>query len=114
MNVTFLGAAREVTGSWLPRALPQANIPGGLRHVPRRADAYRKNRARLAFDPKAIEFVLLTHAFIDHSGLLPRLVRMGFRGPIYATPATCDLLEVMLTDAAVRFGCRGGYATEIR
>jgi metallo-beta-lactamase family protein len=63
-------------------------------------DAYRKNRARPAFDPRTIEFVLLTHAHIDHSGLLPRLAQQGFRGPIYTTGATCDLLEVMLLDAA--------------
>jgi metallo-beta-lactamase family protein len=100
VNLTFLGAAREVTGScYLVRCRNRTFLvdcgmfQGG-------ADAYRKNRARPAFDPKGIECVLLTHAHIDHSGLLPRLVRMGFHGPIYATPATCDLLEVMLTDAA--------------
>jgi metallo-beta-lactamase family protein len=100
VNITFLGAAREVTGScYLVRYRGRAFLvdcgmfQGG-------ADAYRRNRTRFAFDPKAIEFVLLTHAHIDHSGLLPRLVQAGFRGPIYATPATCDLLEVMLPDAA--------------
>jgi metallo-beta-lactamase family protein len=100
VNVTFLGAAREVTGScFLVRAgnrtflVDCGMFQGG-------ADAYRKNRARPVFDPKTIDFVLLTHAHIDHSGLLPRLVQLGFHGPIYATPATCDLLEVMLPDAA--------------
>ena len=100
MNITFLGAAREVTGScYLVQAaghrflVDHGLFQGG-------ADAYRKNRAPLAFDPREIDFVVLTHAHIDHSGLLPRLVDLGFRGPIYATPATCDLLEVMLPDAA--------------
>jgi metallo-beta-lactamase family protein len=114
VNVTFLGAARESRAratscaaatehSWWIAACSKAapTLIAGTGHGS-------------PSTPKAIEFVLLTHAFIDHSGLLPRLVRMGYRGPIYATPATCDLLEVMLTDAAVRSGCRGGYATEIR
>jgi len=64
------------------------------------ADADRKNRARFAFDPAHIDFVLLTHAHIDHTGLLPRLVERGFKGPVYATAATCELLGVMLPDAA--------------
>jgi metallo-beta-lactamase family protein len=100
MKITFLGAAREVTGScFLVDAagsrflVDHGMFQGG-------ADAYRKNRARLRFDPREIDFVLLTHAHIDHSGLLPRLVALGFRGAIYATGATCDLLEVMLPDAA--------------
>jgi metallo-beta-lactamase family protein len=52
------------------------------------------------FDVRGLDFVLLTHAHIDHSGLLPRLAVLGFRGPIYATPATIDLLEVLLPDSA--------------
>src|SRR5688500_13586799 len=100
MKITFLGAAREVTGScYLVEAaghrflVDHGMFQGG-------ADAYRKNRAALRFDPAEVEFVLLTHAHIDHSGLLPRLTALGFRGPIYTTPATSDLLGVMLPDAA--------------
>jgi metallo-beta-lactamase family protein len=52
------------------------------------------------YDLDEIDFVLLTHAHIDHSGRLPRLVRSGYRGPIYATPPTCDLAEIMLLDSA--------------
>jgi len=63
-------------------------------------EAAGRNRAPFAFDPRSIGFVLLTHAHIDHSGLLPKLWRDGFRGPIYTTPATAELLEIMLRDSA--------------
>jgi metallo-beta-lactamase family protein len=62
-------------------------------------DAQRKNR-RFAFKPREIAFVLLSHAHIDHSGLLPRLAAQGFTGPVYATAATGELLSVMLPDSA--------------
>lgn len=100
MKLTFLGAAGEVTGSGF---LLEADgvrllVDCGMFQGGREADG--KNRARFAFDPATLDCVLLTHAHIDHSGLLPRLVAAGFRGPIYATAATCDLLEVMLIDSA--------------
>src|SRR5512137_2446388 len=59
-----------------------------------------KNERFPIFDPRSIDFVLLTHAHIDHSGMLPRLVARGFVGPIYATQATIELLDVMLRDSA--------------
>ena len=100
MKLTFLGAAGEVTGSSF---LLEADgvrflVDCGMFQGGREADP--KNRARFAFDPATLDFVLLTHAHIDHSGLLPRLVAAGFRGAIYTTAATCDLLEVMLVDSA--------------
>jgi metallo-beta-lactamase family protein len=100
MRITFLGAAREVTGScyWLRAGERDFLVDCGM--FQGGTDAWRKNRARFAFDPARIDFVLLTHAHIDHSGLLPRLLELGFRGPVYATAATCDLLSVMLPDAA--------------
>lgn len=100
MKLTFLGAAREVTGS---SYLVEADgvrflVDCGLFQGGR--ETRDKNRLAFSFDPESIDFVILTHAHIDHSGLLPRLVALGFRGAIYATRATCDLLAVMLPDSA--------------
>ena len=100
MNLTFLGAAREVTGSCY---LVETDgvcflVDSGMFQGGRTADA--SNRDAPGFDPKDVDFVLLTHAHIDHSGLLPRLVAMGFKGPVYCTKPTRDLLEVMLLDSA--------------
>lgn len=100
MKLTFLGAAGEVTGSsfLLEADGMRLLVDCGMFQGGREADG--KNRARFAFDPATLDCVLLTHAHIDHSGLLPRLVAQGFTGPVYTTSATCDLLEVMLTDSA--------------
>src|SRR5690606_29519384 len=65
----------------------------------RRAEARALN-AQLSFDPRRLDGILVSHAHIDHTGRLPLLVREGFHGPIYATPATRDLCAVMLPDAA--------------
>ena len=100
MKITFLGAAGEVTGSSYlietenTRFLVDCGMFQGGR------DANRKNRMAFSFDPETIDFVLLTHAHIDHSGLLPRLGVLGFKGPVYTTSATVDLLHVMLKDSA--------------
>lgn len=99
MKLTFLGAAGEVTGSchMVEAAGRRFLLDCGMfqGHF-----AQRKNFGRFRYDPRAIDFVVLSHAHIDHSGLLPRLVGQGFAGPVYATPATCDLLGVMLPDSA--------------
>ena len=99
MKLTFLGAAGEVTGSCYLVDTGEVKflIDCGMFQGGR--DARRKN-ARFAFDPHQIAFVLLSHAHIDHSGLLPRLVAQGFAGAVYATPATIELLGVMLPDSA--------------
>ena len=100
MKLSFLGATREVTGSCLlvetagVRFLVDCGMVQGGREAPAR------NRKPFRFDPASIDFVLLTHAHIDHSGLLPKLTRAGFKGPIHATAATVDLLGVMLPDSA--------------
>ena len=98
MNLAFLGAAGEVTGSCYLFDTGEVKflVECGMFQGGRQADL--KN-ARFAFEPREIAFVLLSHAHIDHSGLIPRLVAKGFSGAIYATRATCDLLEVMLPDS---------------
>lgn len=100
MKLTFLGGAREVTGSCdlVESADCRFLVDCGMFQGGR--EARRKNREALDLDVRGIDFVLLTHAHIDHSGLLPRLAALGYRGPVYATAATCDLLAVMLPDAA--------------
>ena len=98
MKLTFLGAAGEVTGSCylVEHAGVRFLIDCGM--FQGGGDAERKN-ARFAFEPRDIAFVLLSHAHIDHSGLIPRLVAQGFKGAVYATRPTCDLLGVMLPDS---------------
>ncbi|MCZ7661584.1 MAG: MBL fold metallo-hydrolase [Thermoleophilia bacterium] len=100
MQLQVCGAAREVTGScYLIEATRcQFLVDCGLHQGGAAEDA--RNREPFPFDPADIDFVLLTHAHIDHSGLLPRLVSEGFGGPIYATTATVDLAEIMLLDSA--------------
>ena len=100
MQLTFHGAARNVTGS---RHLLDVNgtrvlLDCGM-FQGRREESNRFNR-EFGFDPKTIDAVVLSHAHIDHSGALPSLVKGGFRGPIYATPATADLAKIMLEDSA--------------
>ncbi len=100
MKLRFLGAAREVTGSChlVESGGLRFLVDCGLFQGGREAEA--KNRRFPDFDPESIAFVLLTHAHIDHSGLLPRLINLGFKGRVYCTSATADLLGVMLPDAA--------------
>ena len=100
MQLTFLGAAGEVTGSCylIETGSLRFLVDCGMFQGGRGADT--KNRTAFTFDPATIDFVLLTHAHIDHSGLLPRLYVWGFKGPVYTTSATCDLLQVMLKDSA--------------
>lgn len=100
-QVTFLGAAREVTGSC---HLLEANgmrilLDCGLQQG---ADSERRQaEADFPFDiePAAMDAVILSHGHLDHSGMLPRLVHEGFRGPIYCTPGTRSLLHILLMDS---------------
>jgi metallo-beta-lactamase family protein len=100
MKLTFCGAAGEVTGSMhlVESGGKRILLDCGLNQG-RRKESDRKNR-NLPFEASSIDAVILSHAHIDHSGNLPTLVRKGFSGPIYTTPATVDLCNWMLRDTA--------------
>ncbi|HWP23597.1 MAG TPA: MBL fold metallo-hydrolase [Candidatus Binatia bacterium] len=112
----FLGAAGGVTGSKFlfsfggAQLLIDCGLFQGLKEL------RLKNWAPLPIDPAGLSAVVLTHAHIDHSGYLPRLVAKGYKGPVFATPATCDLLQIMLPDAAhlqeeeAQYANRKGYS----
>ena len=104
-ELAFLGAAGTVTGSRYlvtsrggrdgdERALVDCGMYQGLKELRQR------NWEPPTFDVSDLPFVVLTHAHIDHSGLLPRLVRQGFKGAIISTPATNELAKLLLMDAA--------------
>ncbi|MBE0625365.1 MAG: MBL fold metallo-hydrolase [Burkholderiales bacterium] len=100
MKISFLGGAGEVTGSCTLVETADARFLVDCGMFQGGHDAWEKNLAALNFDLRRLDFVLLTHAHIDHSGLLPRLTALGYQGPIHATATTAELLEVMLTDSA--------------
>lgn len=99
MQLSFFGATQTVTGSRYllacdaGRLLVDCGLFQGYKNL------RLKNWARLPFDPATLDAVLLTHAHLDHSGYLPRLVQQGFKGPMYATSATTDLCRILLPDS---------------
>ena len=99
MKVTFLGATRTVTGSnfLVEGAGKKFLVDCGMYQG--KATDELKNEEDFAFDVKSIDFMLLTHAHIDHSGRIPKLYNEGYRNPIYAHKATCDLCGIMLPDS---------------
>jgi metallo-beta-lactamase family protein len=100
MHLQFQGAARTVTGSMHMVTVGGLTIllDCGTFHG-RRGESVERNNT-FPFQPSTISAVVLSHAHIDHSGNLPTLVKQGFRGPIFCTPATQSLCEVMLRDSA--------------
>lgn len=99
INLTFMGAARGVTGS---RYLMEANdikflVDCGLYQE---REFQHRNWEPFRCSPAELDAVLLTHAHLDHSGLLPKLVNEGFRGRVICTPATADITKIMLIDSA--------------
>ena len=115
-SLQFLGAAGGVTGSKFlvtfgaEQILIDCGLFQGLKELRLR------NWAPPPLNLEKLNGIVLTHAHIDHSGYLPRLAARGFHGPVYATPATCDLLKILLLDAAhlqeeeARYANRKGYS----
>ncbi|WP_018125436.1 MBL fold metallo-hydrolase RNA specificity domain-containing protein [Desulfovibrio oxyclinae] len=100
MKITFMGAARAVTGSCyiLEREGVRFAVDCGLHQGNKEIEA--RNRNLEDYDFENLDFILVTHAHIDHSGLLPAAVSHGYKGPIYMTEPTSDLLDIMLLDSA--------------
>lgn len=101
MRISFHGAARMVTGSKHLLTLPSGTkilLDCGLFQGMGK-DTQPLNES-FGFEPKEIDMIILSHAHIDHCGLLPRIVRKGFNGPIYSTPATKELTAILLEDSA--------------
>ncbi len=99
MKITFLGAARTVTGSnfLVEGAGKKFLVDCGMWQG--KAEQEMENDQEFEFNPADIDFVLLTHAHIDHSGRIPKLYKEGFRNKVYAHKATCDLCALMLPDS---------------
>ena len=97
MKITFIGATHEVTGScyYLEAAGKKFLVDCGMEQGP----DYYENKD-IPVPPGELDFVLLTHAHMDHSGNLPAIYAKGFKGPVYATEATCNLCDIMLRDSA--------------
>src|SRR2546430_8518844 len=99
-KLTFLGAAGCVTGSKYlvdavgKRLVVDCGIFQGSQELQDR------NYKPLPVDPKTIDYLVLTHAHLDHTGWLPALAKSGYRGPIFANPATIELVTILLKDSA--------------
>lgn len=99
MKITFLGASKTVTGSnfLVEAAGKKFLVDCGMYQG--KATEEKENEDPFLFDVSSIDFMLLTHAHIDHSGRIPKLYKEGYRNPIIATKATCDLCKIMLPDS---------------
>src|SRR5262245_21042225 len=100
MRLTFLGAAGSVTGSQFLLETTQAKVLVDCGMFQGSPHEIEQNRAPLAYDPAAIDALLLTHAHLDHCGLIPLVVARGMRAPIFATAGTVELATLVLLDSA--------------
>jgi metallo-beta-lactamase family protein len=100
MKINFLGAAQGVTGSCYILETGERRFAVDCGMHQGNAEIEKRNLNMDAYRPSMLEFVLVTHAHIDHIGLLPRVVANGFKGPIYATEPTRDLMQILLLDSA--------------
>ncbi|MEF2231039.1 MAG: MBL fold metallo-hydrolase [Pseudodesulfovibrio sp.] len=100
MKITFMGAARTVSGSCYIIECGSTRFAVDCGMHQGNAEIEKRNWNFDAYDAKKLDFILITHAHIDHSGLLPALVAKGFKNPIYCTAPTRDLMEIMLLDSA--------------
>jgi metallo-beta-lactamase family protein len=100
MKVKFLGAARTVTGSCFIIETGKSRFAVDCGMHQGGPEIEKRNWDVDIYEPEQLDFIVLTHAHIDHCGLLPRLVQKGFRGAIYATEPTGDLVKILLLDSA--------------
>jgi metallo-beta-lactamase family protein len=100
IQIQFLGAVGTVTGSQFLVTAGDRRVLVDCGMFQGAPEEVSRNRMAFAYDPKAIEALLLTHAHLDHCGRIPALVKAGFRGPVYTTGGSADLTEIVLRDAA--------------
>jgi len=100
LKISFLGAAREVTGSCHLLEVEGTRILLDCGMYQGGSERHERNRQPFAFDPRQIDYCLLSHAHIDHCGRLPLLKRAGFTGPVITTAATVELCQILLPDSA--------------
>src|SRR5476649_1280658 len=101
MTITFHGAARTVTGSkHLLQLQDGTSILLDCGMFQGMGEHTEDLNEHFGFNPKKVDYMILSHAHIDHCGLIPRLVAQGFNGPIFCTPGTLDLTRILLMDSA--------------
>ena len=99
MKISFLGATKIVTGSNFLIEIKNTKFLIDCGMFQGNKSINRMNYQPFSFNPREIDFIVLTHAHIDHSGRIPKLIKEGFKGDIYSTKATADLCSIMLPDS---------------